>query len=269
MQKNVEFTYIPEIQVEMCHFKNITQEFPFHFHEHYTIGVITEGTWLSNCEKEETPVSSGSLILINPFEGHACKPLGNGDFEYYGINITAQSIQQNLCHADVDYSPFSFVKSTGKNKEIQDALLDLFHVHNNGLPEKEEKLTFLLTELIHFNCENNTGLPESDQKYVWAIKKMLDLNYRESFSLKDLSLIFGVSKFQVLRSFTKYLGLSPYRYLESVRIHHAKKLLQLGVKPIDVCYDTGFNDQSQFTKIFKRIMGVTPKRYQQFYITKG
>jgi transcriptional regulator GlxA family with amidase domain len=70
----------------------------------------------------------------------------------------------------------------------------------------------------------------------------------------------------LLRSFTKQNGISPYSYLESIRIGKAKKLLEQGIAPIDVAIQTGFTDQSHFTNFFKKFIGLTPKQYMNIYI---
>ena len=53
----------------------------------------------------------------------------------------------------------------------------------------------------------------------------------------------------------------PHLYLTQVRIERAKTLLTEGLPPAHVAAETGFVDQSHFTKRFKRIVGVTPGQY--------
>ncbi|MGO0916449.1 hypothetical protein ACTPEM_25625, partial [Clostridioides difficile] len=45
--------------------------------------------------------------------------------------------------------------------------------------------------------------------------------------------IFFRNKYSLLRNFTKLKGITPYRYLENIRVNKAKKLLEKGVEPID------------------------------------
>ncbi|MCA9915370.1 MAG: helix-turn-helix transcriptional regulator, partial [Anaerolineae bacterium] len=66
-----------------------------------------------------------------------------------------------------------------------------------------------------------------------------------------------------LRVFHDEVGMPPYTYLESVRIRHAQQLIAAGRPLIDVALDVGFSSQSNFTRHFKRIIGVTPGQYAQ------
>jgi transcriptional regulator GlxA family with amidase domain len=57
-------------------------------------------------------------------------------------------------------------------------------------------------------------------------------------------------------------GITPYQYLSTIRINKAKELLDSGVLPIDAAFQSGFTDQSHFTRFFKNFIGLTPGRYQ-------
>ena len=75
----------------------------------------------------------------------------------------------------------------------------------------------------------------------------------------------GCGKSTLLRAFTRSKGITPYRYLETIRISEAKKLLEQGIAPIEAAAMTGFADQSHFTNYFKDFIGLTPKQYQRIF----
>lgn len=93
----------------------------------------------------------------------------------------------------------------------------------------------------------------------------LDSHYTQNITLNQLTKLTGLSKYHLLRLFTKQKGISPYRYLETVRIGHAKNLLAQGIPPIEVALQTGFSDQSHFTNFFKKLIGLTPKQYMNIF----
>lgn len=78
----------------------------------------------------------------------------------------------------------------------------------------------------------------------------------------------GLSKSTLLRAFTKSKGITPYRYLETVRINEAKKLLGQGMAPVEVAVRTGFADQSHFTNYFTSFIGLTPGCYNEIFSPK-
>ncbi len=112
--------------------------------------------------------------------------------------------------------------------------------------------------------EINAGTIEQSME-TKAICEFLENHYMECITLDDLCKLTGLSKYYLLRSFTKQKGITPYSYLETIRIDKAKKMLEQGVLPIDVAMQTGFTDQSHFSNFFKKFIGLTPKQYMNIF----
>lgn len=64
-------------------------------------------------------------------------------------------------------------------------------------------------------------------------------------------------------------GVTPYSYLEKIRIGEAKKLLEQGFPPIEAALRTGFSDQSHFTNYFNRFIGLSPGVYREIFLAKS
>lgn len=62
--------------------------------------------------------------------------------------------------------------------------------------------------------------------------------------------------------------MSPYCYLENVRVSKAKNFLEQGVALSEVAQMTGFSDQSHFTNYFSRFIGISPKTYREIFLCK-
>lgn len=88
----------------------------------------------------------------------------------------------------------------------------------------------------------------------------------ERISLDQICRQAGLSKSTLLRAFTKSKGVTPYCYLESLRIGRAKKLLEQGASPMEAALQTGFSDQSHFTNYFTRFIGLTPSAYRDIFL---
>lgn len=78
----------------------------------------------------------------------------------------------------------------------------------------------------------------------------------------------GLSKSTLLRAFTKSKGVTPYSYLQNIRIGEAKKLLEQGLPPVEAELQTGFSDQSHFTNYFNRYIGLAPGVYREIFLMK-
>ncbi|ABB32386.1 two component transcriptional regulator, AraC family [Geobacter metallireducens RCH3] len=103
-------------------------------------------------------------------------------------------------------------------------------------------------------------LPESIGRAVMHIKS----NYDCALYLDDLARAAHLSKFHFCRNFKKYIGVSPMRFMNMVKISKAETLLRRADLTIStVAYKLGFNDPSEFTRQFKSITGISPSAFRR------
>ena len=125
-------------------------------------------------------------------------------------------------------------------------------------------ITDLLTECVHemdMSCEKLIMVP----KYLIDIKRELDSNFNNSFTLDDLAMLTNMSKYQLAHDFTKHFGIPPMKYLCSVRMDNAKKLLtSTDMSVSEVGSSVGIDNATQFIRLFRRSFGTTPKQYRRF-----
>jgi AraC-like DNA-binding protein len=94
-------------------------------------------------------------------------------------------------------------------------------------------------------------------------------HFDEHITLEQLCKCSNLSKSTLLRAFTKSKGVTPYRYLQAIRIGKAKELLEQGAAPIDVAIQTGFSDQSHFSNFFNMFIGLSPAAYGRIFKEKN
>jgi AraC family transcriptional regulator len=74
-----------------------------------------------------------------------------------------------------------------------------------------------------------------------------------------------LSSYHFARQFKAATGLPPHEYVIVRRVERAKQFLQGGasLSLAEVAVQAGFSDQSQFSRHFKRILGVTPGQFRR------
>ncbi|MCL6889147.1 AraC family transcriptional regulator [Clostridioides difficile] len=258
-----------ELKIEAYRFKGIIQKFPNHFHEHYVIGFIEKGQRYLSCKNKEYTTSTGDLLLFNPFDSHTCEQIDDKVLDYRCINIKPEIMKKTVFEiTGKNYLP-KFNQPVIFRSELVPLLQELHYIiMEEELDFKKEELFFFLIEqLIEEHTEPNLQSNlENTNIEIQAVCDYLENNYAEHIILDELSTIAGMNKYSLLRNFTKLKGITPYRYLENIRVNKAKKLLEKGVEPIDAAIQTGFVDQSHFTNFFKNFIGLTPKQYQNIFI---
>ncbi len=93
--------------------------------------------------------------------------------------------------------------------------------------------------------------------------EFIDANLGRDVGLADLVAAAGTSQFHFSRAFRMATGWSPYRYLLQRRIEYARLLLMAsGDSLAAISSACGFNSRHQFSVMFKRSVGVGPKRFR-------
>jgi len=129
--------------------------------------------------------------------------------------------------------------------------------------EKESLLLTMSTQLIsHYaNIPKARKPVRRELKPVQRVRDYLREHYAEDITLTDLAQVAHLSPYHLNRVFHAEVGMPPHKYQTQIRVSHASKLLARGMPIAEVAAETGFTDQSHFTRHFRRLMQVTPGRY--------
>ena len=103
---------------------------------------------------------------------------------------------------------------------------------------------------------------------VIRAKEYIDQHYGSAIDVGRMAREACMSKFHFIRLFRRYYGRTPHIYLREVRLMHARRLLCAGVPIRNVCYAVGFESVPSFTRLFKLMVGVTPKVAQSAILDK-
>ena len=269
MRKDIKtLVYDEELHLEAYRFEGIGRPFPNHFHDYYVIGFIEQGKrrlWYRN---REYAIGPGCVLLFNPGDTHACVQTDGGTLDYRGFNI-ATEIMLDLAEEITGKRALpGFSPAVLRDEDVSCYLRPLHDLVLNGSLEfgKEESLLFMLSLLMR-RCGQpfEDCIPECREEIEQACAFMEE-HAAERISLDQICRQAGLSKSTLLRAFTKSKGVTPYCYLESLRIGRAKKLLEQGMSPMEAALQTGFSDQSHFTNYFARFIGVTPGAYRDIFL---
>ena len=271
MKKEVHTVcYDEDLQIEAYHFEGIRQPFPNHFHEYYVIGFIENGKRTLSCRNKEYCIEKGNIILFHPGDNHACAQCDEGTFDYRGFHI-GRSVMQALSEEITgEHKLPGFSRNVIYDEELAGYLLPLHRMIMTGAAafEKEEILLLALSLLIsRYGQPFEACIPECREE-IEKVCSFLQAHYAERITLSQICRYAGLSKSTLLRAFTRSKGITPYRYLETIRVSEAKKLLEQGAAPVEAAMQTGFSDQSHFTNFFNMFIGLTPGIYRDIFLKK-
>ena len=105
------------------------------------------------------------------------------------------------------------------------------------------------------------GRERGEHTAVRHARRYLQERWDQPVSLAELARIAGLSRFELLRRFAQQNGLTPHAFQRDLRIERARTMLGNGVPAAAVAAACGFADQPHFSRVFKRLVGVTPGAY--------
>jgi AraC-like DNA-binding protein len=232
------------------------------FHDRYLIcGFTTVATaWIYR--RKSRFMSDGGTALFEPGETHrvtaALRPS-----TFRGIFIDADKFIERAQETGCKTRPHFRVA------QVTDLLLlDSLYRFSTAVENDET----VLEQQSHFSDLLNLALGYTEarpqaiahsqfERSLMRARELLHEKFSEQISLEELAVAAAMSRYHLVRRFTRQFGLPPHAYQIHLRIKRACALLRLHHPPSQAGVAVGFADQSHFARHFKKVMGVTPGTY--------
>ncbi len=120
----------------------------------------------------------------------------------------------------------------------------------------------LLVLISRYRTKEETKNLDDSYLTVKEAVKYISENYSSDLSLGFLAKKFALSTSHFSRLFKEITGIGLNQYINNIRISAAEKLLTETNLPVtQIATDCGFNDSNYFATVFKKIKGITPKKF--------
>jgi AraC family transcriptional regulator len=126
--------------------------------------------------------------------------------------------------------------------------------------------TLCIHILKHYSVSRKIATPSEglSRLKLSQVIEYINQNLEKDLTLSDIAATVEMSMYHFSRQFKQSTGFSPHQYVMNSRIEKAKKLLARTEEAIDqICQQVGFQSQSHFTNVFRKIIGTTPKAYRK------
>jgi AraC-like DNA-binding protein len=237
------------------------------FHESYVICLCLRASaqWFYQGRMQQ-PLSDSCFMLMEPGETHVNVQVPRPQ-TYVVLRIAPDLLAAAAAELGVRRTPH-FGITLGKDPAIRHAFERLAACveQEDDVLEQQSRFSFGVRLLLQHCIEQPSAAPPVRGKAPRAViercKTYIRERYHCSISLDEIAALSGLSRFHLLRSFQRAVGAPPHAYQIQLRIEHACRLLQAGVRPSMVASAVGFADQSHLTRHFRKIMFITPGAYR-------
>ncbi|MFI5357323.1 MAG: helix-turn-helix domain-containing protein [Opitutales bacterium] len=246
----------------------------------YELVLIMHGRGFWEIGGERRPFSAHDLLFIPPFAPHSFQADGGGADEHVAVHF---DFAEGLPAAGPGIErrrPYRIEFTHGLEIErqrrlfaghrLERALSAIVAAHTaGGVLGPARTSAHLAGVLLMLLGEGGEG-PKSGtairrhQSRVDAVVRFMTENLARPMDHGDLERVSGLSPSRLQALFRQITGYPPLDYLRRLRVEEARRLLadhRLAVK--EIAARTGFRDTSHFSKVFRRIDGLSPAHYRE------
>lgn len=263
-----------------------TFDFPLHYHEEFELNFVQNGKAARRVIGDHMEdISELELVLIGPNLQHTWYPHLCTSKEIKEITIQfhrdlfdekfLHRNQMSLIRTMLENSLRGILFSKQTIKEVMprlymltqkqgfDSVLELLSILDFLSTSKNQKLlsntSFSTKEILSYSSRR-----------VEKIMQYLNKNFDADISLKDAAKIAGMTEVSLSRFFKVRTGQSFIDTLNDVRLGNASRMLIDTTQSIgEIAYKCGFNNMSNFNRVFKRKKLCTPKQFRETYDSSG
>lgn len=214
-------------------------------------------------------------------------PLGAGDVVFIDCrkpysHATDQALWSlQWCHFNGESIPAIYEKYLSRGgrpvfhpkdiKPFTDQLSSLFEMASSEDCIRDMRINSLLSVLLE-QIMSYSWYPENAAEHPTSrldlreMKAYIDGHYMEKISLADLAQTFFVDKSYLCKIFKEAYGTTVNNYLASKKITEAKRLLRFSDKTVEeIGILLGIGEPTYFSRVFKKIEGVSPREYRKMW----
>jgi len=264
--KQIDFSHF-SFDADTGHWKKRTDI----LHPHIKINVFVEGDFTLFTRNGIYRPLFGDVCIFSPMELHHANVAKPTHVDYYQLDLSEDALDfvfggDKLMKRLLSVTSNKYFRP---KKEDRDRIFALLGKIEEAIRTTDRPLSLAHTlELLCFISDvrqNSSSSAVTElSRLTRGVMDAVETEYGNSITLEVLADRFSVSPSYLSRIFKKECGMGVHEYLTDRRILKACEMLKLQ-SVTEVCYACGFSDSSHFISVFKKRMGMTPKKYKNLH----
>lgn len=247
---------------------------PLHWHSEFEVLRVKRGRLAIYLNNEVYDLREGDVIFIPSGTLHRGEPRDCA----YDCAVFDLRIASGYSSSRVSELIQPLISSDAEVDHIchgaEGCAVELLETVEKTEPLYELKASSLVSELIYLLYSSGAvNKSQTEDKRITHRRALMTLlidkierEYTGRITLADLAEIVGMNEKYLCRFFKSFTGQTPIDYINRLRVDRA--CFDMTVNKMNVteaAYESGFNELSYFSKIFKKYKGMTPGQYKQRY----
>ena len=254
-------------------------------HDFWEIVYLESGEAVAVADDREIPLFPGDVIFHKPGEAHAIKAANGTTAKAFficfhstnksaklfeGLKIGLDTEQKKMIYRLYDearkiylytkkYYRSVIFSSSALSPDAPTGSQQLFKIHLEEFLISVIQLIEKRTDVITYETKE-----ELEELIFQKMVEKITSSVYSVISVEDICSEFHYGKTYLSQLFKKHSGLSMMQYYNSLKIKEAKKLIKDGNLTMSkISEKLGFNNQYYFSKVFKKIEGLSPSEYKE------
>lgn len=238
-------------------------------HDDYLLIYCLEGGGRLTLENKKFRIRAGDLIVMPKGVAHSYETLKTNPWTIYWVHFDGADAEHFIAHIqqnkNIEKNPVihlgmqaKLVSELGALMESRQSSYDLnvFITASNHL---RQILTYI-AQLRPLEKQRQSA----DSFNLEAIHSLMQARLHQQLDLDTLAQQINLSKYHFVKRYKELTGTTPINHFIHLKIERACYLLDITPKNInEIAFALGYEDAYYFSRIFKKIMGVSPKQYRQ------
>ncbi|KOF57372.1 AraC family transcriptional regulator [Clostridium sp. DMHC 10] len=235
---------------------------------HHEFILITGGNGSVTISNKMYKAEQGMLLYLKPDIFHCIKPDLNDPLNFISVHFSFTNVEFDNNKWKIKYEkddlPLREVQFLDNYYSIKSLMRSMLEVWYEKFPGYEfvsktmfQRILFKIFRSVEVRSPNYSN----SLKIKIIIKFMTD-NINKKITLSELSQLVNLSPTYLSKVFKKTTGYSIIEFFNKMKIDKAKELIIEGDKKIkEVAEIVGYKDEFYFSRIFKKIEGISPKEF--------
>lgn len=206
-------------------------------------------------------VAAGDLLVLPAGTAHSYAAARDRPWSLYWVHYEGRLSDEYTRYMDASQP----VVGIGPQPRLIADFEMLFSLRGAGFAEREYvhaacQLKAMLTHVARLIAGRGGRGTRID---LDQIQQLMHLRIDRELDLDDLARVANLSKFHFIRKFKQLTGHAPIQHFIHLKMQHACQLLDTSQEPVKrIANRVGYEDPHYFSRLFKRVIGVSPQHYR-------
>lgn len=249
-----------------------------HYNKDYMLIYFMRGTGSIKVEGHHYDIAEGDIVMLNPAELFHCTVSDQAYHErivlYFNESIldnfpfNTDALFQSFNKRENGLGNYISAKSAhahGLDKFFQELLQLAQAPDNTSAILSVCKVIELLAQLAQITASPDHSIDDTlhEKPLINEVLRFLNMHFREDITISTVADAFRINKSYLSHLFKEHVGMSLWSYVILRRLQACNELIRKNHSIEEASYQVGFQNYSNFFRLYKKHMGITPIQFKK------